>query len=73
VTLNKDKNVAVMMTKSGCNKFTAFATTVASLEPKLCCFLATGAPELPNAATVTDKEMSPTEDESTPVEEAPTN
>jgi hypothetical protein len=56
VTLDKDKNVAVMMTKSGCRKFAAFAATVKSLEPEMYCLAASGAPEVETAATVTDEE-----------------
>jgi hypothetical protein len=56
IHLDKDKNVAVMMTKSGCTKFTTFATSVASLEPAVTCFVATGAPEPPGPAVVTNAE-----------------
>jgi hypothetical protein len=58
VALDKDKNISVMMTKSGSNKFSAFASTVESLEPEVSCFVATGAPSPPALPIVTDGEES---------------
>jgi hypothetical protein len=57
VALDKHKNVAIMTTKPGVQKYATFATKVASLEPTVCCFVATGAPQ-PSVAEVTDDEKS---------------
>jgi hypothetical protein len=63
IKLDKGKNVAVMMTKFECQKFTAFATSVALMEPDVCSFVATGAPEPPGVTIVTDGEESAADDE----------
>jgi hypothetical protein len=57
VALNRPKNVAIMTTKPGIKKYTAFAAKVISLEPTACCFVGTGAPQ-PSVAEVTDDEES---------------
>jgi hypothetical protein len=57
VPLDRDRNVVVMTTKPGISKYTAFAASVQSLEPVVCCFVATGAPQS-TAAEVTDDEGS---------------
>jgi hypothetical protein len=53
VPLHPEKNVAIMSTTAGIKKYNAFVAKVEDLEPKVCCFVATGAPE-PSAAEVTD-------------------
>jgi hypothetical protein len=53
VALDRFKNVAIMTTKPGIKKCTAFAAKVTSLEPNICCFVATGAPQ-PSVPDVTD-------------------
>ena len=44
VPLDPAKNVAVMSTKAGIKKYTAFAAKVEALEPQVCCFVAAGTP-----------------------------
>jgi hypothetical protein len=46
-----------MTTKPGIQKYAAFATKVTPLEPTVCCFVATGAPQ-PFVAEVTDDKKS---------------
>jgi hypothetical protein len=55
--LDKRKNVAIMMTKPGIQKYAAFAAKVVSLEPKICCFVATGPPQ-PSVTDATDDQES---------------
>jgi hypothetical protein len=69
IKLDKDKNVSVMMTKSGCKQYTAFAASVSDLEPAVSCFVATGAPAIPDAAIITDEEDPTDEDEESSAEE----
>jgi hypothetical protein len=57
IRLDKCKNVAVMTTRPGIKKYTAFAAKVASLEPTICCFVATGAPQ-PSEGAITDNDES---------------
>jgi hypothetical protein len=57
VSLDKHKNVAVMTTKPGIGKYAAFAAKITSLEPTICCFVATGAPQ-PSVAEVTNDDES---------------
>jgi hypothetical protein len=57
VTLDKHKNVTSMTTEPGIKKYAAFAAKVTSLEPTVCCFVATGAPQ-PSAAEITDDDKS---------------
>jgi hypothetical protein len=57
VTLDKRKNVAIMTTEPGIKKYAAFASKVTSLEPTVCCFVATGAPQ-PSTAEITDDDES---------------
>jgi hypothetical protein len=57
VALDRHKNVAIMTTKPSIKKYAAFATKVTSLEPTVCCFVATG-PTQPSVAEVTDDEES---------------
>jgi hypothetical protein len=59
VPLNPHRNVVVMTTAAGHKKYTAFATKVESLEPNMCCFLATGAPQ-PEVHPITDDEETDT-------------
>ena len=70
VTLDKNKNVAIMSTRPGIKKYSSFATTVQGLEPVISCFVATGAP-YEEAPTVTDNEDSIDDvDESVATEES---
>jgi hypothetical protein len=55
IPLHPSKNVAIMSTKAGIKKYSAFVTKIEDLEPKICCFVATGSPE-PSVAEVTDSE-----------------
>jgi hypothetical protein len=55
IPLHPSKNVAIMNTKAGIKKYSAFVTKIEDLEPKICCFVATGSPE-PSVAEVTDDE-----------------
>jgi hypothetical protein len=57
IPLDTHRNVAVMSTLPGHRKFSAFATTIESLEPDVCCFVATGTPQL-ESHTVTDDEAT---------------
>jgi hypothetical protein len=61
VALDRDRDVAIMYTKSGTHRYTTFAATVEPLEPTISCFLATGAPTL-TSAVVTDDEQSSDDD-----------
>jgi hypothetical protein len=66
VPLDAEKNVAVMTTKPGSSRYTAFAASVESLEPTICCFVATGAPTSYSQPTqVTDGEETDTTDKDT--------
>jgi hypothetical protein len=53
-----------MSTKAGIKKYNAFITKIKDLEPKICCFVATGAPE-PSLAEVTDDEPDADDEKST--------
>jgi hypothetical protein len=55
VPLHPEKNVAIMSTKAGIKKYNTFVAKVKDLEPKVCCFVATGTPK-PSVAEVTDDE-----------------
>jgi hypothetical protein len=55
VPLHPTKNVAIMSTAAGVKKYNAFIAKVEDLEPDICCFAATGAPE-PSVTKVTDDE-----------------
>jgi hypothetical protein len=57
VALDKHKNVAIMTTKPDIKKYAAFTAKITSLEPTVCCFVATGAPQ-PSAAEMTDDDES---------------
>ena len=57
VPLDRKRNVAVMMTKSGIKRYSVFATSVRSMEQDISCFVATGVPEC-DPAVVTDDEGS---------------
>jgi hypothetical protein len=67
IALNKRRNVAVMTTKPGGARYTAFAASVQSLQPTTCCFLATGAPQ---SSTATEVTAEVTDDEGSIGEEA---
>jgi hypothetical protein len=60
VLLDRDRNVTVMATKPSISKYTAFVASVESLEPTVCCFVATGVPQS-TAVEVTDDEDSDVE------------
>jgi hypothetical protein len=55
VPLHPAKNVAIMSTKAGIQKYSAFITKIEYLEPKICCFVATGTPELSVAEVVDNR------------------
>jgi hypothetical protein len=55
ITLDKRRNVAVMTTKPGGTKYSAFAASVQPLVQQVSCFVATGAPQS-SPAEVTDDE-----------------
>jgi hypothetical protein len=59
VALGKHKNVAVTSTKAEASKgrYSVFAASVKVLEPSLCCFVVTGAPN-ESVPTVMDDENS---------------
>jgi hypothetical protein len=52
-----------MSTKAGIKKYNAFVTKIEDLEPKICCFVATGSPE-PSVAEVTDDEPNADDEKS---------
>jgi hypothetical protein len=68
IPLHPSKNVAIMNTKAGIKKYSAFVIKIEDLEPKICCLVATGSPE-PSVAEVTDDE---TEDDVSSVESTTT-
>jgi hypothetical protein len=55
IPLHPSMNVAIMDTKAGIRKCSAFVSKIEDLKPKICCFVATGSPE-PSATEVTDDE-----------------
>jgi hypothetical protein len=62
IALDKHTNVAIMHTRPGIKKYTAFAASVKSLERDIQCFLASGTPESSPPAEVTDEESVATHD-----------
>jgi hypothetical protein len=63
VPLHPTKNVAIMSTAAGVKKYNAFIAKVEDLEPDICCFAATGAPE-PSVTEVTYDEQKGDDEES---------
>jgi hypothetical protein len=52
-----------MSTAAGVKKYNAFISKIEDLEPDICCFAATGAPE-PSVTEVTDDEQNGDDEES---------
>jgi hypothetical protein len=64
IRLDKGRNVAVMMTKSGIKKYSSFAAEVAPLEPQVNCFVDSGAPQCSFAADDISEDNESSVDES---------
>jgi hypothetical protein len=63
VQLHPTKNVAIMSTTAGVKKYNTFISKIEDLEPNICCFAATGAPE-PSVTEVTNDEQNGDDEES---------
>jgi hypothetical protein len=65
--LDQDRNIAIMMTKPGTCKYSAFEASVSALEPDVHCFIATGVPQ--GHAVVLDDESMESDNSSATLEQ----